>query len=262
MCVSLHDVAPATVNECVETLAFLDSLLVGPVALLVVPDYHGLGRVDHDERFCEFLRMRAGRGDEIVLHGYCHRDRTPPGSGMRDWLERRDRTAGEGEFSRLDAGTARVRILRGLAVLRAAGCQPRGFVAPAWQMSPGTLVALETLPLQYCSTRDSVLLIGTDRLIAAPSLVASTRSLWRRALSPLWNQVRLTRRIRSPVVRTALHPSDMRYPAVQRLWRTLFRRLADRACVTEADLASTALPQPRQGDVGSSIRRSGRMTAR
>ena len=74
LCVSLHDVAPATIGDCADTLAFLDELRVGPVALLVVPDYHGLGRIDRDEQFCEFLRARELRGDEIVLHGFFHRD--------------------------------------------------------------------------------------------------------------------------------------------------------------------------------------------
>jgi len=36
--VSLHDVASATLDDCRDTLAFLDDLRVSPVALLVVPD--------------------------------------------------------------------------------------------------------------------------------------------------------------------------------------------------------------------------------
>src|SRR5512139_781705 len=94
MCVSLHDVAPATLPDCRNTLAFLDSLRVGPVALLVVPDYHGHGRVDRDDRFCEFLHARARRGDEIVLHGYLHRDSGSPPHGLGDWFERRVYTDG------------------------------------------------------------------------------------------------------------------------------------------------------------------------
>ena len=88
LCVSLHDVAPGTLQDCGRTLAFLDALRVGPVALLVVPDYHGQGRIDRDDRFCEFLRARARRGDEIVLHGYLHRDSggVPCGHGLGNSL--------------------------------------------------------------------------------------------------------------------------------------------------------------------------------
>ena len=236
LCVSLHDVAPATLDDCRDTLAFLDSMRVSPVALLVVPDYHGLGRVDKDAGFCRFLHERADRGDEIVLHGFCHQDIARPGRGLRDWLERRVVAASEGEFARLTGDVARLRILRGLAVLRAAGCQPEGFVAPAWLMSPGTQDALESLPFKYCATRDFVLPLGSDHRISAPSLVVSTRGTWRRGLAPVWNQLRLARRLASPVIRIALHSRDIRYGAIESLWRRLLGQLADRSLVTEGQL--------------------------
>lgn len=44
LCVSLHDVAPATLADCARILAFLDDLQFGPVALLVIPDFQGTGR--------------------------------------------------------------------------------------------------------------------------------------------------------------------------------------------------------------------------
>lgn len=240
LCISLHDVAPATLEDCAHALGFLDRLQLGPVALLVVPDYHGLGRVDRDLRFARFIDARLRRGDEVVLHGFRHADCAPHGTGLRDWLERRVYTAGEGEFSRLDIDTARTRILRGLAVLRSAGWQPHGFVAPAWLMSEGTLEALEELPLRYCSTRDRVTVLASGRRIPAPSLVVSTRSAWRRALSQFWNQARSSRHALSPVLRAALHPTDLRYPEIERLWRQLLAGLADRQVVTEGQL----LPPP------------------
>jgi uncharacterized protein len=236
LCVSLHDVAPATLDDCRDTLAFLDSMRVSPVALLVVPDYHGLGRVDKDTGFCRFLHERADRGDEIVLHGFCHQDIARPGRGLRDWLERRVVAASEGEFARLTGDVARLRILRGLAVLRAAGWQPEGFVAPAWLMSPGTQDALESLPFKYCATRDFILPLGSDRRISAPSLVVSTRGTWRRGLSPVWNQLCLARRLASPVIRIALHSRDIRYGAIESLWRRLLGQLANRSLVTEGQL--------------------------
>lgn len=240
LCVSLHDVAPATLADCRETLAFLDEQHIGPVALLVVPDYHGQGRMDRDERFCEFLRERERRGDEIVLHGFWHRDTVADCHGLRDWLERCVTTASEGEFSRLDSTAARARILRGLAVLRAAGWQPHGFVAPAWLMSPGTRDALDTLPLRYCATRDYVVPLPSEQPIPAPSLVVSSRSRWRRAASPLWNRARLSHRQYRPVLRAALHPQDMRHPDLAALWREMLAKLSDRRVVTEWQLVQGA----------------------
>jgi len=236
LCVSLHDVAPATIRDCADTLAFLDALRISPVALLVVPDYHGSGRVDRDRRFCDFLCSRVERGDEIVLHGLRHEDTAAPGRGLGDWFERRVYTAGEGEFSRLNGDTARRRILRGLAVLRCAGCYPEGFVAPAWLMSLGTLNALESLPFRYCATRDFIVPLRGAPRISAPSMVVSTRSPWRRALSPLWNRLRLQRRSDQAVLRVALHPKDIRYPDIRTLWHDVLLRLADREVTTEVRL--------------------------
>ena len=238
LCVSLHDVAPATLPDCRNTLAFLDSLRIGPVALLVVPDYHGQGRIDRDDRFCEFLRARARRGDEIVLHGYLHRDAGGLPCGLGEWLERRVYTDGEGEFARLGANVARARLLRGLAVLRSAGWQPGGFVAPAWLMSPGTRLALQDLPLKYYATRDHVYLRDRERRITAPSLVVSTRGSWRRALSIPWNRAVLGRHCDSPVVRAALHPRDLRFGSIESLWRQLLAQLAVREVVTEGELVA------------------------
>jgi len=238
LCVSLHDVAPATLTDCARTLSFLDNLRISPVALLVVPDYHGSGRVDRDRGFCRFLDLRAQRGDEIVLHGLRHVDVAPLGGGFAEWFERRIYTAGEGEFSRLTGDIARDRILRGLAVLHRAGWRPDGFVAPAWLMSLGTVDALETLPFRYCATRDFVVPLGGAARIEAPSLVVSTRSRWRRALSPVWNRARLACRSKERVLRVALHPKDIRYPDIRTLWQELLLRLADRQVVTEGRLVS------------------------
>jgi len=77
LCVSLHDVAPTTLEDCRRALNLLDSLSLGPVSLLVVPDYHGLGRADRDPRFQEFIDARRTRGDEVVLHGLRHLDDGP-----------------------------------------------------------------------------------------------------------------------------------------------------------------------------------------
>ena len=236
LCISLHDVAPATLDDCANTLAFLDDLGLGPVALLVVPDYHGLGRADRDDRFASFIESRILRGDEIVLHGYRHTDTAPRPCGIREWLVRRVYTDNEGEFSQLDFEMARTRILRGLVVLRSAGWHPTGFVAPAWLMSPSALCALEETPLQYCATRNAVVVLQSGHRIAAPSLVVSTRAAWRRALSPMWNQALLAHHATSKVVRVALHPADLRFPAMEQLWRRLFSQLEDREVVTEAQL--------------------------
>ncbi len=236
LCISLHDVAPATLDECIDTVAFLDDVGLGPVALLVVPDYHGMGRADRDDRFASFIESRILLGDEIVLHGYRHTDTGSRPRGLREWLTRRAFAASEGEFSQLAFMAARMRVLRGLVVLRSAGWNPIGFVPPAWLMSSSALSALEDSSLQYCATRDGIIVLHSGQRIAAPSLFVSPRANWRRKVSLLWNQAQLERHSPSRVVRASLHPADLQYPAIENLWRQLPSQLADRTIVTEAQL--------------------------
>ena len=252
LCVSLHDVAPATLEDCRRALDFLDQRCIGPVSLLVVPQYHGRGRADRERRFLDFTRSRVSMGDEVVLHGFTHQDSAAVSAGVRDWLERRVYAAGAGEFSRLDASTARTRILKGLAVLRAAGWSPKGFVAPGWLMSQGTIEALESLSLDYYSTRAAICHLKSERIVTAPSFVVSSRVRGRRALSLVWNNVLLAMQRGAPVLRVALHPADIRYPAVMRLWRSMLEQLSEREIVTEGCLVEAMLDGARRGSVSSS----------
>jgi predicted deacetylase len=243
LCVSLHDVAPPTLPACIDAVAFLDAQRIGPIALLIVPDYHGHGRVDRDARFHAFIESRILQGDEIVLHGWRHLDEVPSRMRPDEWLLRRLGAERGGEFSRLDLDSARVRLLRGLAILRSAGWYPDGFVAPTWVMSDGTLTALEDLQLQYCSTRDHIIDLRSGERWLAPSLVMSPHAEWRRMVSPLWNRLLLRRFARHPVLRLALRPADVRIPALAASWQDLFSQLAERRFVTEGALVAARRPR-------------------
>jgi hypothetical protein len=142
------------------------------------------------------------------------------------------------EFASLRFEAARTRLLHGLAILRAAGWQPSGFVAPDWLMSGGTCDALEDLPLRYYSTRDAVTLLGSQQRITAPTLTlgapaAPGGASW-------WAWVRALARLHAanPILRIALYPSDQRDPAFQRFWRNLRHRIDDRQVLTEDQLVS------------------------
>ena len=103
-------------------------------------------------------------------------------------------------------------------------------------MSPGTRDALESLPLQYCSTRDFILQVGGEQRIAAPSLVMSTRSEWRRTASTWWNRLRMGQHLDATVLRAALHPADIRHADIRDLWLWLFGQLTGREVLTEGEL--------------------------
>ena len=232
--VSVHDVAPATWAACERLLALTDAL-GARATLLVVPHYHDGARADDDPAFAAALRRRVAGGDEVVLHGYRHRDRGRPARWPQEWLMRRIYTASEGEFAAVDAATATALIARGREVLAVLGLTPAGFVAPAWLMNGATLAALGASGLRYAALRDELIDLRSSHRVAAPSLVYSTRAGWRRGLSRGWNAARLAALAGAPRLRAALHPADAAHDAVLADWRRLLERLATgRAAVLES----------------------------
>jgi predicted deacetylase len=223
--VSIHDVAPATWPECEALLALLAPFGVH-TTLLVTPHYRGGVRLDAAREVATALRERTRGGDEVVLHGYYHRDDGPPPRSARDWAMRRLWTDREGEFAALDASDAARRLSRGAAILRRVGLEPAGFVAPAWLLGRGAQAALRASALRYTCTRDLLLALPGFEPVRAPSLVYSTRAAWRRVLSRHWNRHRLDALELEPRVRVALHPAEARYPRVLAEWRVLLERLA------------------------------------
>ena len=239
--VSIHDVAPATWDACLELL----ELLAGSGAastLLVVPRHHGGVPATADARFISGLHARVAAGDEVSLHGYFHYDDGPAARTPVGWARRRLYTASEGEFDALDSTEAARRLQLGRTELEQAGFTIRSFVAPAWLLGAGARQALARSPLAYTCSRDSLIRIRDGATIAAPSLVWSTRSAWRRGVSGWWNARRLKRLADAPLLRLAMHPADARHPATMAAWREVVERLAaTRVSAREFDVIERTL---------------------
>ncbi len=234
LCVSLHDVAPATWPACVRILEALHAVAPVPVTLLVVPDYHRLGRVDRDPTFVRAIDARLAQGDEIALHGFYHVDDAPQARTPWGRLRRRFYTAGEGEFAALDAAQARERLEAGLALFQRLGWSAPGFVAPAWLLGDGAWQALSALSFQYTTTLQGLHHLPSRRFIPSQSLVYSVRSPWRVWLSRRWNPFLFQRLQDNSVLRLSLHPADAAHPQVMRDWQDfLARALADRVAMTK-----------------------------
>ena len=232
--VSVHDVAPATWPDCLRLLEMLAPWSVR-VSLLVVPDFHGRGRSDQDRAFIAALRRRVAGGDEVLLHGFTHRDDAPAPRTLNDWWRRRVITDAEGEMAALNQVDAAARISSGIALLNSAGIAPAGFVAPAWLLGPGARAAVVQSGLAYTATRDQLVALPAWTALTAPSLVYSTRSRLRRLASRAWNARRARLLTASPLLRVALHPADARHPRVLGHWRSLISGLAsDRSPVLES----------------------------
>lgn len=237
VCVSLHDVAPATWSRCETLLAALAQVAPVPRTLLVVPDYHRRGD-GLPPWYHAALAAQVKAGAELALHGLFHLDDAPAPTSLRDWLRRRVLTCGEGEFAALVHDVAVARLRAGAAWFRDAGWPLYGFIAPAWLLGSSAWQALDQSALTYTTTRTHFHLLHPRRTVAAPCIVYSTRSRWRLGLS-LARNARLTHHD-APLVRLALHPDDALHPAVVHQAQQLLEKLLqERVAMTKIGFACT-----------------------
>ena len=158
LCVSIHDVAPATWADCARLAAALRTVADIPLSWLVVPHYHE--RADDDAPMRAGLDAALARGDELVLHGYTHLDTEARAGSLRQRFLRGVYTRREGEFAALPASEARRRIALGLDWFRARGWPVSGFVPPAWLMGQGAWEALGEFGFAYTTTFARFYLLG------------------------------------------------------------------------------------------------------
>lgn len=239
LCVSLHDVAPATWRSCRQVLTAIREVADIPVTLLVVPAYWGQCSA-MVPGFESAMTDQLARGHELALHGYFHRDLGAPCSAL-DWLRRRVYTAGEAEFSALTEREAAERLLLGQRWFRANRWPLSGFVAPAWLLSQESWKAVRRSPdLEYVTTFTHFHALRTGESLRAPCLTLSARAPWHRAVSRAWAGM-ACRHSRASLVRLALHPRDAAYPALCRSWQNrLADLLAEREAVRKVDFVHTA----------------------
>ncbi len=218
--VSLHDVEPATFERCALIRDWLDDLGVDRVTLLVIPapDLHPF----HDRRpdLAEWLDERARAGDAVAQHGFQHR-RLRAGRGRR------------GEFIGLDGDETRRAVLAGRRVLKLAGIQPRGFVAPGYAYTNALRATLATTFDWWA---------GIGRLhradhtsTCAPALTLGTSTTFKRLVSP--GVVRLGARMSGDLLRLDLHPSDLDHTRCVGAVEDVLRGARGRHAVTYDDLA-------------------------
>lgn len=238
LCISIHDVAPATWSLCERLMQAVHAVADVPLTLLVVPAFHRLPVTDtaHYERALE--RCQA-RGDELALHGYVHLDEAPRAKRLRERYLREVFTTREGEFSALTAGEAAARIEQGLGWFAQRGWPVSGFVAPAWLLSAGAWDALRQFPFAYTTTMRHVYLLPEHRKLAAPSLTYTARNAAGRFLSSRVNDFLAGAQRTRPLTRLALHPADARHPELMRHCQQLVARLLEhREPMTKAAFAA------------------------
>lgn len=245
VCVELHDVAPSTWTLCTRILAMIDAVGPTPVSLLVVPDYHRLGRITHHPHFLRAIDRRIARGDEVALHGLHHLDEGPVSRTPAEWMRRRVRTLSEGEFAATDRTITSERVARGLAEFVTAGWRTQGFVPPAWLLGREARIAVQGFAFSYIALRSALYRMPTWRAIGTTTLSYAAFSDWRRALSRPVLEYALHRAPRQLPLRLALHPVDAQHDEVLQHWRSLLTRaLRDRTPMTAAAIVATHGERP------------------
>lgn len=243
LCVSIHDVSPATWPECLHLLHAVRAVADIPLSWLVVPRYHGSPARSYP--YERKLADMAGQGHELVLHGYTHSDDAPLRMSLLDCAARTLYSRREGEFAALDCREACERIEQGLAWFGERGWPVEGFVAPAWLMSKEARAALTKYPFEYTTSYTHFHGLRSGRVLFAPSLVYAARNGAGRLLSRPAAAM-LARLMRdAPLVRLALHPADAHHPVLVRHAQDLIGTLLiERTALTKAAFARNIAAWP------------------
>ncbi|HXC23185.1 MAG TPA: DUF2334 domain-containing protein [Solirubrobacteraceae bacterium] len=238
--VALHDIEPATFERCALIRDWLDDHGVDHVTLLVIParDLHPLA--ERSPEMVSWLIERERGGDAIAQHGFQHLRSGARGSGSYRSLRTLNADY-ESEFVGLDPNETRRAVDAGWRVMKLAGIEPRGFVAPGYAYTPAlrrTLgerfhwwaallglhrahpasnrqaaidareapaLRVSTQPASTCGESSA----GRD-LLGPPIALSSTGRL-RRALSPAL--LRAGALLSGATLRLDLHPSDLDDPS-------------------------------------------------
>jgi predicted deacetylase len=216
--VALHDIEPATFERCALIRDWLDDHGVGRVTLLVIPacDLHPLG--ERSPAMAGWLAERRRGGDSIAQHGFQHEQLGQRALYRRGPLSARGRRAAE--FAGLDGAETRRAVDAGWRVLKLAGIEPDGFVAPAYAY---TRALRRVLPEKFRWWAGLLRLHRariaperqTHRLLAparelAPAWGMGTSSPMQRALSP--SLIRAGGLVCGNTLRLDLHPADLQHP--------------------------------------------------
>lgn len=249
LCVSIHDVAPATWDDCRRLHDAVRAVADIPLTWLVVPCYRGRRKRSLPMEAC--LDGLLGAGHELALHGFTHRDEAsaaPASAWLQRWT-RRVYARCEGEYAALCEEQARARIALGRAWFNARGWPLAGFVAPAWLLGPGAWRAVlsgpeggagtEAPPFLYTTTLARFHWLQPAQALWAPSLVYTVRNSAGRLLSPCVLDLVAPLQRHAALVRLSLHPHDARHPALLRhMARLLAGLLSRRQQMTKAAFAS------------------------
>jgi predicted deacetylase len=257
LAVALHDIEPATFERCALIRDWLDDHGVGQVTLLVIParDLHPLA--ERSPEMVSWLIERERGGDAIAQHGFQHLRSGARASGPYQSL-RTLSADHESEFVGLDPSETRRAVHAGWRLMKLAGIEPRGFVAPGYAYTPtlrrtlgerfhwwAALLGLHRARPAgasgscYAEAGSARIAAEAERELLGPPISLSSGGRLRRALSPAL--LRAGALISGTTLRLDLHPSDLEHPNHMLALEWVLKRSArTREAVTYEQLASAA----------------------
>lgn len=245
--VAVHGIEPATFERCALIRDWLEDHGVDRVTLLVIParDLHPIGA--RCPGMVDWLLERRQAGDSIAQHGLRHARLGGRGRRARRLTLPPGRRAGE--FSGLDAEETRRAVDAGWRILKLAGLEPDGFVAPAYAYTPalrrtlGARFSWWAGLLRVHRSESPRAEVGSTPL--APAYTLTSSGPFARRLSP--QLVRLGSLLPTDTLRVDLHPADLQHPRhMLALEWVLARAAPQRRAITYRELAGLgAAPAPR-----------------
>ena len=199
---SLHDVAPETLDQVRVLLRTLEDLNTGPCMLLVIP-----GKPWRPEELDQ-LRRWQDQGHVLAGHGWRHEI-----SRFGGWIHRLHSltiSRNVAEHLSLDAEGVESLIQRCAEWFPANGFSiPDHYVPPAWAMGAVTRSQLDRLPFQTYEYFGGVYDRVSGRFRRCP-LMGFEADTWLRAVScRLFNSVNARTRPGAGPLRISLHPNDL-----------------------------------------------------
>lgn len=270
LAVALHEVEPATLDRCRHIREWLGERSVNRATLLVIParDLHPLANRSPD--VASWLLERRHAGDSIAQHGFQHTE----GRGRPNiWAIGMGGTR-RSEFAGMDAHETRRAVEAGWRVLKLAGIDPDGFVAPGYAYTPALRETLKKrfrwwvelfgvhhvevaphlfTPLSGATAQTAHVIQAAPDMpmvrhtIMPPPLAPASPSGLRRSMSRALMRMESHIEALMPLatLRVDVHPHDFDRPSrVAALERLLLAMAEDRRAITYDELALSSLKRP------------------
>lgn len=222
--VSIHDVSPLTVESsrrAVE-LALSAGVPHSALTLLVIPRHEDRAPLDEHGPTCDWVRSLVDAGACLCVHGFTHqmsgRVRNP-----WNWALARGFARDQGELFACNVAECERRLEAARDVFRRAGLESmvRGFVPPAWLLSPDALLAVKRARFSFYERFTGIVygdVIRARRLIGFGSLT------WAEAQATA-GYAHIQSRRPPKDTRFAIHPADVGRSSSVEAIRASLRRL-------------------------------------